>query len=180
MTTPQNYITCKVCDRGSLANKRVHRMSGPAVVIGYILLIPSIAAIAFCALCILIIQLQSMPHYVSARQAAISEMRDNSVPEEVITQVVAHPRRDPADYISDPGIPMVQYSWVKDATQKLRHGSAVRIQEDNASVVGRRLGEGMLFFVGLSAFISGLLGWLLVMKKRVLQCSTCNAVVNAS
>jgi hypothetical protein len=34
-------IPCKVCDRGALLDKRIHRMSGPAVVIGYILLIPS-------------------------------------------------------------------------------------------------------------------------------------------
>jgi hypothetical protein len=42
-------IPCKVCDRGSLDSKRIYRMNGPAVVIGYILLIPSIAGIVICA-----------------------------------------------------------------------------------------------------------------------------------
>lgn len=41
---------------------------------------------------------------------------------------------------------------------------------------------GNTFFVGLGIgfFVSGLLGWLLVMRKRVLQCDVCGAVVNAS
>jgi hypothetical protein len=33
---------------------------------------------------------------------------------------------------------------------------------------------------GVSSFVGGLLGWLLVMKKNVLQCSVCGATVNAS
>jgi hypothetical protein len=41
---------------------------------------------------------------------------------------------------------------------------------------------GNAFFIGwgIAFFVSGLLGWLLVMKKRVLQCDVCGAVVNAS
>ncbi len=34
--------------------------------------------------------------------------------------------------------------------------------------------------VGIACFVGGLLGWLLVMRKRVLQCSYCSAVINAS
>jgi hypothetical protein len=40
---------------------------------------------------------------------------------------------------------------------------------------------GVLFVPLLVAcFVSGLLGWLLVMRKRILQCNYCNAVVPAS
>lgn len=39
---------------------------------------------------------------------------------------------------------------------------------------------GFAVIIGISSFVGGLLGWLLVMKKRVLQCSVCGAVVNAS
>ncbi len=154
-------------------------MSGPSVVIGYILLIPSVCGMAFCILSIISIELQPSQRYVSARDAAISEMRENDVPEEVILQVVAHPDREPADYIAYPGIPMVQYSWVKDATEKLRAGSQVLISDDNATRVGQALAERMFLFLGIAAFVSGLLGWLLVMKKRVLQCNICSAVINA-
>lgn len=172
-------IPCKICDRGSLDSKRIYRMNGPAVVIGYILLIPSLCGIAFCVFSIIGIELQPTQRFVSARQAAISEMREHGVPEDVINEVVAYPRRDPADYILDPGIPMVEYSWVKDATEKLRNGSQVLITDVNDTRVGQALAERMFFVLGVIAFVSGLLGWLLVMKKRVLQCSVCNAVVEA-
>lgn len=43
-------IRCKVCEKGMLTPQRIHRMSGPAVVIGYILLIPSIMGIFMCVL----------------------------------------------------------------------------------------------------------------------------------
>jgi len=43
-------LRCKVCDQGTLEHKRVYRMSGPVVFIGYILLIPSILGILFSAL----------------------------------------------------------------------------------------------------------------------------------
>ena len=38
----------------------------------------------------------------------------------------------------------------------------------------------LVFGFGVASFIGGLLGWLLVMKKRVLQCSVCNATISAS
>ncbi len=34
--------------------------------------------------------------------------------------------------------------------------------------------------IAVTAFVGGLLGWLLVMKKSVLKCSVCGAVVNAA
>jgi hypothetical protein len=42
------------------------------------------------------------------------------------------------------------------------------------------LGGGLAIVLGVAFFVAGLLGWLLVMKKRVLQCSVCGAVINAS
>src|SRR5208283_2326401 len=43
LTAPSEFHPkCKVCDRGELIRKKAFRMSGPAVVIGFILLVPSI------------------------------------------------------------------------------------------------------------------------------------------
>jgi hypothetical protein len=39
---------------------------------------------------------------------------------------------------------------------------------------------GFAVTVIVSAFVGGLLGWLLVMKKRVLECENCGAIVPAS
>jgi hypothetical protein len=49
-----------------------------------------------------------------------------------------------------------------------------------ASRGGVGLAEGIIIFVALGFLVMGLLGWLLVMKKQVLQCSICGAVVNAT
>lgn len=55
------------------------------------------------------------------------------------------------------------------------------LPEVNAdAAVGRVLGEAFFLFTAIASFVGGLLGRLLVMKKRVLQCSVCNAVVSAS
>lgn len=42
------------------------------------------------------------------------------------------------------------------------------------------LGSISAVALGIASFVGGLLGWLLVMRKRVLQCDVCGAVVNAS
>lgn len=56
-------------------------------------------------------------------------------------------------------------------------GSTTSVTADTArtAVVG-----GVAVFFLISSFVVGLLGWLLVMKKKVLQCSNCGAIVAAS
>lgn len=49
----RRYLRCKICDQGALVAKKVFRMSGPAVVIGFILLIPSILGMLLSALALL-------------------------------------------------------------------------------------------------------------------------------
>jgi hypothetical protein len=102
---PADYehpITCKVCDRGSLQRKQAYRLGGPAVVIGYILLIPSVLAMTFwLAVGVLAIFVSTGPN---------------------------------------------------DITPAARFLVGV-------------FGSGVAIGAGVVAFIAGLLGWLLVMKK---------------
>ena len=44
---------------------------------------------------------------------------------------------------------------------------------------GTVIGGGISIFFGIVSFVGGLLGWLLVMKKRVLQCTKCGVTVAA-
>jgi hypothetical protein len=37
--------------------------------------------------------------------------------------------------------------------------------------------EDVFLFLGLAAFLSGIIGWLLIMKKQMLVCNVCRAVV---
>jgi hypothetical protein len=45
---------------------------------------------------------------------------------------------------------------------------------------GSAFAGGILIVVAVVAFVGGLLGWLLIMKKKVLVCTHCSAVVPAS
>jgi len=112
-------IRCKVCDRGALIPKKTHRMSKPVVLIGYLLLIPSVLGILF-----------SLLMFVSA----------------------AH---------------------IGAGTAANAHDASV-----NAAATGIAGGISILF--GIASFVGGLLGWLLVMKKSVLECNYCRASINAA
>jgi len=54
--------------------------------------------------------------------------------------------------------------------------TAVQTAAGAATVIGGGIG----IFLAVIFFIGGLLGWLLVMKKKVLICTHCSAVVPAS
>lgn len=110
------YPVCKICDRGTLMPRKIRRLSGPAVAIGYILLIPSILGMVGCAI-LLIISL---------------------------------------------------FAGVAGAA----HGSTF-------ATAFAGIGSIAFVYIGIFCFVSGLLGWLLIMKKYVLQCGYCGAVVNA-
>ena len=110
------YPTCKICDRGTLTPRKIRRLSGPAVAIGYILLIPSIIGIASYAILFII--------------ALIAGFAGTA------------------------------------------HGSGIL-----AAVAG---GFSLVILsVAILCFVSGLVGWLLIMKKHVLQCVCCGAVIDA-
>jgi len=49
-----------------------------------------------------------------------------------------------------------------------------------AVTAGATIAGGVFIFFGVFSLVGGLLGWLLVMKKDVLQCGHCGAVVAAS
>ncbi len=107
-------VRCKVCDSGTLIQRKKYRMSGPVVFIGYILLIPSILGILFSA-----------------------------------------------------------FMFFTAAT-------TTNIDTSSGSNVAAGILGGFSIFMGIAALVSGLLGWLLIMKKQVLECDVCHAVVNAS
>ena len=111
------YPTCKICDRGTLTPRKIRRLSGPAVAIGYILLIPSILGMAGCAILFII--------------ALIVGIAGSA------------------------------------------HGTAFATEFIGISTIA-------FVYIGISCFVFGVVGWLLIMKKHVLQCVYCGAVVNAA
>jgi len=114
-------VKCKICDVGVLQRIRKYRMSAIVVVIGYILLIPSVLGVLISAVGFFAV---------------------------------------PAAMRPLPGI-----------------FNAAPAQDIGAAGV---IAGGIFIFFGLASLVGGLLGWLLVMKKDVLQCGHCGAVVAAS
>ena len=173
-------IKCKICGAGVLTDKRIYRMSSPAILITYILLLPYLAAILFCVICFVALTVQPSHLYVPGRLVALTEMREHGVSEDVIRQVVADPYRDAADYLQVPGFPKTAYGWVKDASQKLRDGTPVEVATQGHKLEEKRVAEACYFALGTTLCLVALPGLLLVMKKRVLHCNTCNAVVECT
>jgi len=164
-------IRCKTCEQGVLTLRKVHRMSGPAVTIGYILLIPSLIGIAFAV----VFFAASIIGAASVAQerltpATVQRLHDAQVPDGAIAELQSGkplPQSEKASLTPD------QSAAVSAAESEIT---------SRAGAVGclGACGTGMAATIGVLSFVGGLLGWLLVMKKRVLACSSCSAVTNAS
>lgn len=226
--TPQG-LTCKICEHGTLISRKVFRLSGPAVAIGYILLIPSVLGMIFCALMLAgVFALRGQPDQVSdfadrpAQSAFDVDFRRDCMNG-------AKLQAPDADLLSLEEICECMLSTYKQThnlgtitksggtittsgdycSQQFNEGRLAPISPDVAALYSgenpqsspdaamttirtpdplaayrtmaiRVLGGGFSLAMGIGFFVSGLLGWLLVMKKRVLKCDYCGAVVNAS
>jgi hypothetical protein len=176
---PQNFVPCRVCERGTLTNKKIFRMSGPVVVIGFIFLIPAVLGMLLSVamfLRVLSAGGAAGSEASSAKDEAVAHMRENNIPEPLIAAVVAGRNAEVESQLRYYDLAQYQRSWVRDAQEKIRTSDIGTA----ASGFGVLVGGGFAIAVGVASFVGGLVGWLLVMKKRVLQCSTCGAVINAS
>ncbi len=160
-----------------MTRKRVYRMSGPAVVIGFILLIPSILGMLFGGLTFLTAAIGGTAAAANKLPAAALESvrRDltaQRVPEDIIADVCAE------KHVSDTRMNLARL----DSGQQV----AVRAAElsistaKGAPALAACCGGGFSIMILIGSFVGGLLGWLLIMRKTVLQCFRCGAVVAAS
>ncbi|MCW5881594.1 MAG: hypothetical protein KIS91_11725 [Anaerolineae bacterium] len=145
-------------------------MSGPAVVIGYIILIPSILGILFsCMMVFLSFQGTSSSMGTTSTEArrtlATAGIPPSVVDKAVNSQTISEQERSL--------LSQEQRTTLKSVEAQLAYGTV------GAGAAGTAIG-GIFLCLGVGAFVGGLIGWLLVMKKRVLQCDMCGATVSAS
>jgi hypothetical protein len=184
-------------------------MSGPAVVIGFILLIPSVIGMVICALFFFgflshvgseqtteeSVLVQS-PSEASFRKSCASGFRSayaeetKTRPTMLMTEEVCECALERLKQTGD--ISSTTSACTADAiagsleppaenVAALYSGRITRtVAAHRLPAIVRLLGGGAAFTAGVMCFVGGLLGWLLVMRKRVLQCGLCGAVVNAS
>jgi hypothetical protein len=160
-----------------MTRKRVYRMSGPAVVIGFILLIPSILGMLFGGLTFLMAAIGGAASADKKASGAElesirSDLTAQKVPEDIIADVCAE------KHVSETRLNLARLN----SSQEL----AVRAAElkistaKGAPALAACCGGGFSVMIMIGSFVGGLLGWLLIMRKTVLQCFRCGAVVAAS
>ena len=164
------HVTCKTCDRGSMHQKKKYRMSGMVVFIGYVLLIPSVLGLALSAL--LIVGTGTAGSQTSAvlKESTRSTLEDATVPEDIIVKVLDFDDLTDAERQS---LTSPQRSAVTAAQLGLAVGTV-------GAGAGIAVAGALALFIGLASLAGALLGWLLTMRKKVLQCDDCGAVVAAS
>jgi len=165
-----SHVTCKTCDRGSIHQKKKYRMSGMVVFIGYVFLIPSLLGLAFSAL--LIVSTGRAGGEVSAimEEPTRSTLEDAQVPEDIIVKVLDFDGLTDAERES---LTSRQRSAVTAAQLGLAAGTV-------GAGAGVAVAGAIAVALGVASLVGGLLGWLLTMRKKVLQCDNCGAVVPAS
>ncbi|MCD8554124.1 MAG: hypothetical protein LRY47_09390 [Seleniivibrio sp.] len=50
--------------------------------------------------------------------------------------------------------------------------------QSDAEIVGATIGAGIAIFIGMSSLVGGLIGWLLIAKKKVFKCNSCGFILN--
>lgn len=196
---------CKVCDRGELVPRKVFRMSGPVVVIGFILLVPSalgvlVAGLVFFGVLawdgndpnrVALVENDDMQLRRACINVPVADSPVGVTTAEYCECLLAESKKTSASRAAtlcaqryDAGT----LAPVDDKTKGL-YLALVRTSpsdETTPSTSQNRVGlfhmvGGMMAFaVGVASFVGGLLGWLLIMKKRVLKCTVCGATVSAS
>jgi len=163
-------ITCKVCDKGEMTLKKKYRMSGIVAFIGWIFLIPSFIGI----LIGLVGFFGTGAAVEEVSQSTDAEYRktlqDAGCPKYIVTRVMN------AEAIPDNEMSRLtpEQKGIVETVQAQRVGSQI------GAGAGAVVAGGMSIFIIIGSICGGLLGWLLTMKKKVLQCKTCGAVVAAS
>jgi hypothetical protein len=153
-----------------LIKRKKFRMSGPVVAIGFIVLIPSALGMLFGVLMLGITHSANKSTSASSEREIRAQLVAQNVPEPIISEVVS------GKSVSDNQL--VPLTYQQQAT--VRHAEAARLGQKIGGGAATAVFGGFSIFVIVASFVGGLLGWLLIMRKRVLQCARCGATVPAS
>lgn len=165
-------IPCKTCDAGTLAPKKTYRL-GPLVgVIGWIFLLPSLALMLLGVL-----GLFGAGAAAAAGDGAfrLSEQRtaalERSGASAELVERIESGGAVGQDQLADLS-PLGARAVADAQLERSAHEAGTAV---GAGIVG----AGGILLIGWG-LCSGLLGWLLTLKKRILQCDACGAAVAAS
>lgn len=200
------YTRCIECDRGILSRKTAHRLSLPSVIVGYFLLIPSILGLLSCVCMLVAINaaILSSESAQPAQTAADTTFRRNC--SQNVQRSVRAGGLEPSRVLTEEYCECALATFkatkseplaVKECGERAQDGTlgglarnvdVLYVADDGDRMKNPAapqfllspLSSTLLIGMGAAFFVAGLLGGLLVIRKRVLQCSSCGAVVNPS
>jgi hypothetical protein len=143
-------------------------MSGVVVLIGYILVIPSILGILVGVIGIV----SSGSAGTISKQASQKRAESGLLAANVPVTVIAKLKDDRnALAVSDTArLTGTQRAAIRSASLTLAASNA-------GTAIGVGIAAGFSIFVVVASLVGGLLGYLLIMKKSVLQCDNCGATL---
>lgn len=153
-----------------MVRRKTYRMSIPVVIIGYIFLVPSVLGMLF-GILMLVSSFGAGASAASEVDKSVrAELVANSIPAPVIEKIMAN---KPIDHAM-----LVQFT--PQQQEAIKSSSTQQAAGKVGAGVGTAAAMGFSVILIVMFFVGGLVGWLLVMKKKILQCDHCSAVVAAS
>lgn len=170
MASGLDAVPCNVCHQtGGLHRKKVSRFSTPIVIIGWLFLLPSLLGVG-CGACGLVTT-GSASSQTSAQIDADYRSRLEKIEglsSEKVEEIMAMTVVDEAA-LQAKGLTKAQARQAD-----LAHSS--KIAGGAGAAIGGGLMAGGSIFVMVASFVGGLLGWILILRKKVIACSHCNGV----
>jgi hypothetical protein len=169
-----NDPKCKACGSGALVKKRVDRLSGVAVALGYLLLAPSLLGLLVAIALFLVSGVASTKDLSQKLKKDVSvDLKKAGASQNLIVKVIGFQKVSEDD---EKDLTEQQKGAVRSGRVRMANGplpeSAIWL---TAIVV--RVGS---LYVGAFSLLGAVLGWLLVRKKEVLACDQCDDASPAS
>jgi hypothetical protein len=169
---------CEACKRGSMVRNRVRRMNGFLVFVGFLLFVPSVLGIlggAIATVGFRIIEEQGRRPPAEIR----AELTGLKVPDATIERLVA---KESGEHEGIEGVGE-SMRGLSEGMEGLDPAQRDAVTKAWISKVGRELPMGTLVGSALTILVGsvvlGVVAFLLIRKRWVLQCTACPAVVPA-
>lgn len=200
-------IRCEECDRGILSRRWAYRRNATLVVLGYLLLIPSVVGVLWCACTLIGINADIVSsESAQKRQTPADAIFRSHCAQNVLLSVQAG-GLEPSQVLTEEYCECALATFnetksnalaAKECAARAQNGTLaeptqevdVLYSADDLDLTTSSAGpqfllssissSAFLFALGGACFLGGVLSWFLVMKKRVLQCSACGAFASRS
>lgn len=163
-------IPCRICDDGELLMKSKFRLSGCIVAIGFFILIPSLLGVLVGGVGLVMTGDATVETLEATEEEVRADLRNAGVPGTYVQQIL-----DLEDLSPE------QMKSLNSEQRRAVHEAKLTLTASTAGVgIGAAIAGGASIFYIIASLIGVLVGWLLVMRKKVLQCTNCGSVTPAS